>query len=233
MSSGDTVRRWRGLLSRLGSVRQTEAAPPDASSPPTPDDGTIVTSKGLQKFLAHLGTRPAPVLLDLGPVVGSNVTFFGEHLSCKFFVEDLFADLERNARDGPPEEFPAFLSKRFAMDAGTVDGVLLWDLYDYLDRPSAQALATTLVRLLRPDGALLGCFGNANRAGSGCTRFIVLDESHVRQRARASVLMRQASLQNRDIIKMFDGLCVSDAFLLQTGRREMLFRKGGGGRPIT
>ena len=114
-----------------------------------------------------------------------------------------------------------------------MDGVLLWDLYDYLDRPSAQALATTLVRLLRPDGALLGFFGNANRVGSGCTRFIALDESHVRQRARASVLMRQASLQNRDIIKMFDGLRVSDAFLLQTGRREMLFRKGGGGRPIT
>ena len=233
MSSGDTVRGWRGLLSRLGSARQTEGSQPGASSPPTPDDGTIVTSKGLQKFLAHLGTRPAPVLLDLGPVVGSNVTFFGEHLNCKFFVEDLFADLERHARDGPPEELPALLSKRFAMDAGTVDGVLLWDLYDYLDRPSAQALATTLVRLLRPDGALLGFFGNANRAGSGCTRFIALDESHVRQRARASVLMRQASLQNRDIIKMFDGLRVSDAFLLQTGRREMLFRKGGGGRPIT
>ena len=117
MSSGDTVRGWRGLLSRLGSARQTEGARPDAGPPPTPDDGTIVTSKGLQKFLSHLGTRPAPVLLDLGLVVGSNVTFFGEHLNCKFFVEDLFADLERHARDGQPEEFPAFLSKRFTLDA--------------------------------------------------------------------------------------------------------------------
>ena len=232
MSSGGTVRSWRGLLSRLGSVRQTEGAQLDASSPPTQDDGTIVTSKGLQKFLSHIGTRPAPVLLDLGPVVGANVTFFGELLNCKFFVEDLFADLERHARDGQPVEFPAFLSDRFTLEAGTVDGVLLWDLYDYLDRPSAQALATALVRLLRPDGALLGFFGNASRAHSGCTKFIVLDESHVRQRARAAVLMRQAALQNRDIIKMFDGLRVSDAFLLQTGRREMLFRKGGGGRPI-
>jgi hypothetical protein len=214
-------------------VRPVEGTRPDASSPPTPGDGTIVTSRGLQRFLSHLGSRPAPVLLDLGPVVGSNVTFFGEHLNCKFLVEDLFADVERHARDGPPEELPAFLSKRFSLEAGTVDGVLLWDLYDYLDRPSAQALSTTLVRLLRPDGALLGFFGNANHAGSGCTRFIVLDESHVRQRARASAVARQASLQNRDIIKMFDGLRVTDAFLLQTGRREMLFRKGGGGRPIT
>jgi hypothetical protein len=233
LSSGDTVRSWRGLLTRLGSARQAEGTRPDAGSSPTPDDGTIVTSKGLQKFLSHLGTRPAPVLLDLGPVVGSNVTFFGEHLNCKFFVEDLVADLERHARDGQPEALPAFLSERFTLEAGTVDGVLLWDLYDYLDRPSAQALATTLVRLLRPDGALLGFFGNASRTGSGCTRFMVLDESHVRQRAHAAVLMRQASLQNRDIIKMFDGLHVSDAFLLHTGRREMLFRKGGGGRPIT
>jgi hypothetical protein len=233
LSSGGTVRSLRGLLSRLGSVRPLEGAPPDTGLPPTPEDHTIVTSKGLQKFLSHLQTRPAPVLLDLGPVVGSNVTFFGEHLNCKFFVEDLFADLERHARGGQPEEFPAFLSKRFTVEAGTVDGVLVWDLYDYLDRPSAQALAATLVRLLRTDGALLGFFGNAAHAGSGCTRFTVLDESHVRQRARASVLMRQASLQNRDIIKMFDGLRVSDAFLLKTGRREMLFRKGGVGRPIT
>ena len=165
--------------------------------------------------------------------MGSNVTFFGEQLNCKFFVEDLFADLERHVRDGPPEEFPAFLSKRFTLEDGTVDGVLLWDLYDYLDRPSAQALATTLVRLLRADGALLGSFGNANHVGSGCTKYIVLDESHVRQRAHASVVVRQGFLQNRDIIKMFDGLRVSDAFLLQTGRREMLFRKGGGGRPVT
>ena len=232
MSSGDTVRSLRGLLSRLGSARQTEATRPDASSLPTPDDGTIVTSKGLQKFLSHLQTRPAPVLLDLGPVVGSNVSFFGEHLNCKFFVEDLLADLERHTRGGPPEEFPAFLSQRFALPDGAVDGVLLWDLYDYLDRPSAQALATTLVRLLGPDGALLGFFSNANHAGSGCTKFIVLDESHVRQRSHASAVVRQASLQNRDIIKMFDGLRVSDAFLLKTGRREMLFRKGGGGRPV-
>ena len=233
MSGGDTLRSLRALLSRLGSARQVEGTWPDPGPRPKPDDGTIVTSKALQKFLSCLGTRPAPILLDLGPVVGSNITFFGEQLNCKFMVEDLFADLARHVREGSTEEFPAFLSKRFTLEEGTVDGVLLWDLYDYLDRPSAQALATTLVRLLRPDGALLGFFGNAGHAGSGCTKFMVVDESHVRPRAHASVLVRQGSLQNRDIIKMFDGLRVSDAFQLQTGRREMLFRKGGVGRPIT
>ena len=220
------------MLFRLGSARQAEGTRPDAGSRPRPDGGAIVTSKALQRFLSCLRARPAPILLDLGPVVGSNITFFGEQLNCKFMVEDLFADLERRVRASAPGELPAFLSKRFTMAEGTVDGVLAWDLYDYLDRASAQALATTLVRLLRADGALLGFFGNANPAGGGCTKFVVLDDLHLQLRAHASALARQGSLQNRDIIKMFDGLRVTDSFLLQTGRREMLFRKGGGGRPV-
>ncbi len=232
MSGGDTVRHLRGLLSRLGSGRPAAGTRPDTGSSPVLEDGTIVTSKALQRFLSYLGTRPAPILLDLGRMVGSNVTFFGEYLNCKFVVEDLFADLERHARDGPPGEFPTYLSKRFTLAEGTLDGVLLWDLFDYLDRPSAQALATTLVRLLRADGALLGFFGDSNHVGSGSTKFIVLDDAHVRERAHASVVSRKVPLQNRDIIKMFDGLRVSDAFQLKTGRREMLFRKGGQGRPV-
>ena len=222
----------RGLFSRLASARQAEGARPATGSPSKPQEGIVVASRALQKFLLHLATRPAPILLDLGPVVGSNIEFFGERLNCKFVVEDLFADLERHLRDGQPEAIPAFLSARFTLQEGTVDGVLLWDLYDYLDRPSAQALATTLVRLMRTDGALLGFFGDPSHAGGVCTKFIVLDDSHVRQRPRASTLVRRGSLQNRDIIKMFDGLHVSDAYQLQNGRREMLFRKGGGGRPI-
>ena len=32
-------------------------------------------------------------------------------------------------------------------------------------------------------------------------------------------------LQNRDIIKMFDGLSVSESFLLKSNTREILLRK--------
>jgi hypothetical protein len=38
-------------------------------------------------------------------------------------------------------------------------------------------------------------------------------------------------MQNRDIIRLFDGMRVADSFLLQNGWREMLLRKGGVGRP--
>lgn len=233
MPGGDKLRNLGGLLSRLGgAVRQDEGKRPETGSRREPDEGSLVASKALRKFLSVLSTRPMPVLLDLGPVVGSNVTFFGEQLNCKVYIEDLFADLDRHAREGKLDQFPAFLSKRFTLGDGTVDGVLLWDFYDYLDRPSAQALATALVRLMRPDAALLGFFGSASHIGKGFTKFIVADDSHLRHRPYASVTVRQRVPQNRDIIKMFDGLRVSDSFLLQNNLREILFRKGGGGRPI-
>ena len=186
----DVMRSLSGLLSRLGGLRKAEGMRP-AGSRPEPEQCPVVHSRALPTFLSHVGTRPAPVLLDLGPLVGSNVTFFGERLNCKVFVEDLSADLDRHLREGRLEELPAFLSTRFILEEGTVDGVLLWDLYDHLDRPAAQALASTLVRLLRVGGSLLGYFSSASHVRSGFTRFIVADESHLRQQTRASPAVRR------------------------------------------
>ena len=43
----------------------------------------VFSTKALGKFFTQLRTRSQPSLLDLGPVVGSNVTYFGEQLGCK------------------------------------------------------------------------------------------------------------------------------------------------------
>src|SRR6202011_3955415 len=111
-------------------------------------DDPVFATKALKKFLATLTAHDSPVLLDLGPVVGSNVSYFGEQLGCKIFVEDIFADVDRHVRDNKLEDLPAFLKKRFPQDDGTVDGILCWDMIDYLDRPAAQELASQLTRVL-------------------------------------------------------------------------------------
>src|SRR5688500_1860375 len=125
---------------------------------PLSADDPAYPTKALAKFLKLLQARENPALIDLGPVVGSNVTFFGEQLGCRIRVEDIAADIDRHVKEGKLEELPAFLKTRFKQDAESVDGVLCWDIFDFLDRASAQALADTLTKLLRPDGALLGFF---------------------------------------------------------------------------
>jgi hypothetical protein len=212
-----------GLLDRL-SPRKSDSDERAAHAAVAVGDPVFAT-KALKKFLSTLTSHDTRVLLDLGPVVGSNVAFFGEQLGCKIFVEDIFADVDRHVRDGKLEALPAFLHKRFTQETGTIDGILCWDLIDYLDKASAQALATELTRILRPDGALLGFFGTAQPRETRYTKFIVVDDVNLKHRAYPAARGRQAALLNRDIIRLFSGLRVSDSFLLQNNLREILFRK--------
>ena len=110
---------------------------------------TVGATKALGKFLACLSDRQNPTLLDLGPVVGSNVEFFGERLNCKLVIEDLYADLERLEREEKVEWQPYF---RERFQAYSVDGVLCWDIFDHLEPQAAAPLARELSRVLKPGG---------------------------------------------------------------------------------
>lgn len=182
-------------------------------------------TKALSKFLKYLQARESPALIDLGPVVGSNLNFFGEHLGCRIRVEDLFVDLESHAREGKLEQLPAFFESRFRQVPESIDGILCWDVFDFLDRPAAQALATAITRLLRPDGALLGVFSTGEARAQVYTKYVVVDEGHLRYRPYPSSRPRQRHLANRDIIKLFEGLRVTDSFLMKNNVREILFRR--------
>ncbi len=184
-------------------------------------------TKALKKFLATLGSHAQPTLLDIGPVVGHNVTFFGEQLGCKFQVEELSKDIDRHVREDKMADLPAFLGKRFPQADESFDGILCWDLFDYLDKASAQALAKQLTRMLRPGGVLFALF-NATEAVSTSktyTRFVVVDDEHIQHRTYAAARGKQKPLPNRDIHRMFEPLRVADQFLLKSNTREMLFRK--------
>lgn len=211
-----------GLLDRI-APRRGDFEP--SSAPNAAVGDPVFNTKALRKFLTALTSHESPVLLDLGPVVGSNVSFFGEQLGCKIFVEDIFADVDRHVRGAKVDTLPAFLKTRFSQADGTVDGVLCWDLIDYMDRPAAQALAEQLTRILRPDGTLLGFFGTAQPRETRYTKYVIVDDVNLKHRSYPAARGRQAILLNRDIIKLFNGLRVSDSFLLQNNLREILFRK--------
>jgi hypothetical protein len=213
------------LLSRLGGRR---SEPSGSSAPATASDAPelVYPTKALPKFLSNVAVKPAPVLLDLGPVVGSNVSFFGEELGCRLRVEDLFSDIERHAAAGTLDQLPVLFKSRFKSEPGTVDGILCWDVFDFLDRAAAAALASVLTKLLVADGSLLGFFSTAVEPGRAVyTKYVVVERGTLRYRSYGGTQVRQRSLQNRDIIKLFESLRVSDSFLMKTNMREIVFRK--------
>jgi hypothetical protein len=190
----------------------------------------VQSTKVLAKFIASLTGRTSPVLLDLGSVHGSNVTFFGERLGCKIIVEDLSKDIDRAVKDKTIAELPSHFTKRFSQETGSVDGVLCWDLFDYLDKKSAEALATQIVRILKPEGVVLAFFNTVEPKEPNpavYTKHIVVDQAHLQYRPYPAARGKQKPFQNRDIQRMFEPLRITEQFLLKSQQREMLFRKPG------
>ena len=218
------ARSLTDLFGILGSRRAADAAAIVNSSVTQVTEAAYPT-KALQKFVGCLQGADNPLILDLGPVVGSNVTFFGEQLGCRIRVEDVSADIDRHVKDGTLDQLPAYFAARFTQAPGSVDGILCWDILDYLDRPAAQALATALCRLLKANGCLLGLFSTAESREQVYTKYVVVDESTLRYRTYPALRQRQRSLLNGDIIKLFKDLRVTDSFLMKSKLREMLFRK--------
>lgn len=188
-------------------------------------EGRSLATKVLPKFLAAMTGRPSPVLLDLGPVVGSNVSLLGERLGCKILVEDLYADLERAVREDRRADLPALLAARITQPDASVDGILCWDFFDYLDKPSAVALGAQLARVLSPGGVLAAFFAIKPSPEPLFTRFVVQDEHTLVHRPYRGVPQRATAWQNRDASLLLPGLRVVESFLLLTQTREVLLRK--------
>ena len=199
--------------------------PGAAESAPAARGEPVVASKGLPKFLFALTQQPSPVLLDFGPVIGTNVEHFGERLGCKLFIEDLLADIERHARTGTLDQLPAGFDKRFRHGEASVDGILCWDVFDFLDKNAAGALAKQIVRMLKPGGIVMGFFCSTPVEKASFTKYEIVDDTNLRHRHHPGSGGAKRVLQNRDIIRMFEGLSVSDSFLLKGSTREMLLRR--------
>ena len=100
-----------GLVSRLGrQMPRTDDAPRRVVVEPRTvaavSSETVCVSKTLARFLDLLFARPAAEVVDLGPVIGSNITFLGERVGCKIHVEDVFSDIDRHVQSDKLDQLP-------------------------------------------------------------------------------------------------------------------------------
>lgn len=203
--------------------RRPDASPGQAPAPRAAD--LVVPSKGFPKFLSALGLRESPVLLDFGPVIGTNVEYFGEQLGCKMFIEDLLADVDRHTKAGTIGALAESLEARFRHADASVDGILCWDVFDFLDKAAAPVLARQVTRMLRPGGVVMGFFCSSVVERAPFVKYEIVDGASLRHRHHVGTGGSRRVLQNRDIIRMFDGLTVSDSFLLKSNTREVILRR--------
>ena len=197
----------------------------------------LFPTRALSRFVTVLGGRTAPVVVDLGQAVGVNVTFLGDQLGCKLHVEDLLSDLKtwgpreppadaQNADDGSGAQDEDQLRNRVLERAtGSVDGVLCWDVLDYLEPDAAGAVATEITRVLSPGGVVFLCHAAEQCQIVGPIQHEIVDGTTLRYRATRRAVPPSRVWQSRAITKMFAELTISDSFLLTNRMREVVFRK--------
>lgn len=199
----------------------------------------VFSTRALSKFVAAIEGRDAPVVVDLGPAVGPNVTFLGDRLGCKLHVADILSEVETwwpppepdGAADEPrPKEVAAARARRRAARALTqpsdfADGILCWDVFDYLDDDGAAALAREVGRVLKPRGVTLLSHRPEKPVVAGPVQYEIVDEMTLRYRPLSMARPESRVWYSRPFTNLFEGLTISNSFLLKSRMREVVLRK--------
>lgn len=185
----------------------------------------VHTTRALPRFVGLLEPALHPIVLDLGPAVEANIAFLGGRLSCKLIIEDLFADLDRHARDGRTEDLPAWLGTRFENADASVDGILCWDVCDYLDGAAVDTLVGEMIRVLKPGGLAFTMFATERLESRVYTRYTIMDAEHLLHRWYPAAQPSGDVRLMGHVLRLFGGLEPVASHLLVHQQREVLFRK--------
>ena len=194
-------------------------------SRPLGSDSSAVRTLALSRFVSYVRDQGGKNILDFGPIVGGNVDFFDQELGCRMIVEDLYNDLEAFKGSEAIDSLGRHFVDRLRHKNSSIDGILCWDLFDYLDQSSADALVKQIARVLRPGGSVFGMFGMEKSNEPVFTKHVIVDIDHLDYRPYEASRCKQSPWSSRDVIKLFSELEIDETYLLKRRVREMLFRK--------
>jgi hypothetical protein len=222
VSDGEKHRSLAGLWNRARRFLPASMRP-DAGG--WEAAGAVHPSRTLRVFLQAMAESATPVVVDAGPAVGANIGFLGSRLACKLYPEDLYADLDQPFARCEDDGLAAMLAAKLRQEPGSVDGILAWDVFDYVGRKEAAALARRLTSLLRPGGLMMALFTTEPRDETASRRYVIVDDDHVRHRPAPGARWPRKVWPLRDIEVLLAPLEVRQSHLLAHHQREMLLRR--------
>ena len=205
------------------ATRLRRPSPSAAVETEGPPEVSFRTTHVLSDFLADVAARTEPVVIDLGPALGANVTFMGEEFACKLYIEDVLARGDGHSNDAENEWAP-----RLSQPDESVDGIFCWDVLDHLGNAARWALAAELARVLRPTGVLLLYQRTERTSNPDRLLYEIAGRSRlcVHRDANGALPVGQP-LMHGELRSMFRGMTATKTVLLKSRMREVLLRKSG------
>ncbi len=197
------------------------------------NDPTIYTrhSNGLEQFFGQIQTEPGLRILDLSGASQANIAFITS-LGHKLYSEDLLQSLDLAFGDGDfyanqaaPARIEAFLEQSLNFPEDHFDGVLAWDVIEYLAPALLKATVDRLSRILKPRSYLLAMFHAEERADPVPEYYYRIFDSSTLLLSFRQVRRPAQFFNNRAVEKLFQSFESVKFFLTRDALREVIAKR--------
>ncbi len=189
-------------------------------------------SNGLEQFFEHIQGESGLNLLDFSGVSQANVGFI-TNLGCKLYSEDLIQTLDfafgtggdfyENQSD--PARMDEFLNQNFNYPDGHINGVLLWDVMEFLAPPLLKAATERLRRAVKPGSYLFAMFHAEERAGQLPVYSYRIGDAKTLQLTPRGMRQPAQFFNNRAVENLFLGFESVKFFLSRDSLREVIVKR--------
>jgi 2-polyprenyl-3-methyl-5-hydroxy-6-metoxy-1,4-benzoquinol methylase len=161
--------KLKSLLRGPRAAPQSEAStglsrPPNAGRGPVADASVAErSSRGLEEFFKYIRDTSGLTILDLGPATQANINFI-TNLGHKIYTADFLQvlndtfGLDDTVDQSNPGRIEYFLKQALDYPEGHFDGVLIWDVLEYLAPALLTAVVERLSHIVRPKSYMLAFF---------------------------------------------------------------------------
>ncbi len=190
---------------------------------------TTRTSRGLEEFFARIRDTAGLNILDLGPANQQNVNFItnlGHRLYSEDFLQvlnDAFG-LDDTLDQSNPGRIEYFLKQALDYPEGNFDGVLIWDVLEYLAPPLLAAVVERLNKVVRPKSYMLAFFHSDDKLDTVPFYTFRIQEVNTLQVLQQGQRRPAQLFNNRSLEKLFGKFDSVKFFLTRERLREIIIK---------
>jgi len=186
-------------------------------------------SRGLEEFFTYIRDQSGLRILDLGGATQKNVTFITD-LGHRLYSEDFLQILNDTfGSDGTtdqsnPGRIEYFLKQTLDYQEGQFDGVLVWDVLEYLAPALLMAVVERLQHVVRPKSYMLAFFHAEDKLDAVPFYTFRIGAANALEVAQHGVRQPAQLFNNRSLEKLFGRFESVKFFLTRERLREVIIK---------
>jgi 2-polyprenyl-3-methyl-5-hydroxy-6-metoxy-1,4-benzoquinol methylase len=186
-------------------------------------------SRGLEEFFSYIRDQSGLTILDLGGATQQNVSFI-TNLGHRLYSEDFLQILNETfggddiAEQMNPGRIDYFLRQSLDYPEGHFDGVLIWDVLEYLQPALLTAVVERMHAIVRPKSYMLAFFHSDDKVDSAPYYTFRIQETNLLQVVQRGARRPAQLFNNRSLEKLFTRYESVKFFLTRERLREVIVK---------